>query len=332
MARSPGFDSNDLGFQREADFVAPFVWIGYQHYRPTEHFQNWNLGVNHWTPYSFGGEGYQKGVNVNGSFTLNSFWSGFAGAVRQSDGLSNTALRGGPMLRMDPSWGGWFGFSSDSRKQVQLEVQNNWRLSPETDSWTYGSRASLRWRPSSRASLAAGPFVNWTREDLQWVGRFDMDAPNYVFAELGQTTAGVTTRVDWTFSPTLSLQIHAEPFVSAGDYGDLRRITDSRADAYADRFAHVHVAANADGTSSADIDGDGTAETFRNPDFNFKQFRSNAVLRWEYRPGSVLFAVWSQGRDHFAQTGDFSVGGDLGTLFRQPGDNVFMVKLSYWIG
>ena len=141
-----------------------------------------------------------------------------------------------------------------------------------------------------------------------------------------------STRVDWTFSPTLSLQIHAEPFVSAGDYGDLRRIADPRADAYADRFAHVHAATNADGTTRADIDGDGTVETFRNPDFNFKQFRSNAVLRWEYRPGSVLFAVWSQGRDHFARTGDFSLGGNLGTLFRQPGEDVFMVKLSYWIG
>ena len=121
--------------------------------------------------------------------------------------------------------------------------------------------------------------------------------------------------------------------MSAGDYGDLRRITDARADAYANRFTDIEASAGSDGTVSADINGDGTAETFpNNPDFNFKQFRSNAVLRWEYRPGSVLFAVWSQGRDHFAQTGAFSLGDDLGTLFGQPGEDVFMVKLSYWIG
>ena len=332
MARSPGFDSNDLGFMRETDFVAPFVWVGYQRFRPTEHFQNWRLGANAWAPYSFGGEGYQKGVNLNGGFTLNNFWGGFAGVMRQSAGLSNTALRGGPMLRQDPSWGGWFGFQSDSRKQLQLEVQNNWQLSPAKHSWSYGSRASFRWRPSSRATLAAGPFVNWRQEDLQWVARFDTESPNYIFAELGQTTAGVTTRVDWTFSPTLSLQAYAQPFVSAGDYGNLRRITDPRAHAYADRFAHVEAAAGEDGTVTTDIDGDGTTETFPNPDFNFKQFRSNVVLRWEYLPGSVLFAVWSQGRDHFAPTGDFSLGEDLGALFGQPGEDVLMVKLSYWVG
>ena len=332
MARSPGFDSNDLGFMREADFVLPFAWVGYQRFRPAWHFQNWSVGVDTWAPYSFGGEGYRKGVNLNGNFTLNNFWSGFAGVMRQSAGFSYAALRGGPLLRQDPSWGGWFGFSSDSRKQLQAEVQNNWQLSPEAGSWTYGSRASLRWRPVSRASLSAGPFVNRRQEDLQWMGRFDLDGPNYIFAQLGQTTAGVTTRVDWTFSPNLSLQVYAEPFVSAGDYGDLRRITDPRADGYANRFADIEAATGSDGTVSADIDGDGTAETFPNPDFNFKQFRSNAVLRWEYRPGSVLFAVWSQGRNHFAQTGDFSLGEDLGDLFGQPGEDVFMVKLSYWIG
>ncbi len=332
LARSPGFDSNDLGFMREADFVAPFVWVGYQHFRPVGPFQNWNLNTNVWTPYSFGGEAYQKGGNVNGSFTLNSFWGGFAGVMRRSGGLSNTALRGGPMLRQEPSWGGWFGFWSDSRKALRLEVENNWGISPPTDSWNWGSRVSARWRPSSRATLSAGPFVNRRHEDLQWVGRFGLDSPMYIFAELGQTTVGVNTRVDWTFSPTLSLQVYAEPYVSAGDYGDLRRITDPRADAYADRFARVEAVAGDDGTISVDIDGDGTRERVPNPDFNFRQFRSNAVLRWEYRPGSVLFAVWSQGRNHFAQTGAFSLGDDLGALFGQPGDDVFMVKASYWIG
>jgi len=332
MARSPGFDSNDLGYMRETDFVIPFAWVGYERFRPTEHFQNWRLGVDGWAPYSFGGEGYQKGVNLNGGFTLNNFWGGFAGVMRQSEGLSNTALRGGPMLRQDPSWGGWFGFWTDSRKQLQVEVENNWRLSSATDSWTYGTRTSLRWRPSSRATLSAGPFVSWRREDLQWAGAYNVQASRYIFAELDQTTAGVATRIDWTFLPTLSLQLYAEPFVSAGDYGHLRRITNPRAEAYRDRFAHVEVVTGPDGKSRVDLDGDGTAEDARNLDFNFKQFRSNAVVRWEYRPGSELFAVWSQGRNHFGPNGDFSLGDDLGTLFRQRSDDVFMVKLSYWLG
>ena len=332
MARSPGFDSNDLGFMRESDFVSPFAWLGYNHYQSTEHLQRWNLNLNAWAPYSFGGEGFQKGLNISGSFTLSNFWGGHLGVMRNTEGLSNTALRGGAMLRRDPSWGGWLGFWSDSRKQLQFEVGNNWRMTPENGSWNYGADANLRWRPSSRATLSAGPFVNWRQEDFQWIGRFGLDDPNYLFGHLGQTTAGITARADWTFSPTLSLQLYAQPFVSAGDYEDFKRITDPRADAYTDRFATVGSSDGGDGRLSADIDGDGAAESFRNPDFNFKQFRSNVVLRWEYQPGSALFAVWSQGRDHYAQSGDFSFRDNLGTLLDQPGEDVFMLKLSYWIG
>ena len=332
MARSPGFEANDLGFMREADFAAPYVWAGYNRFRPSGPFQRWNLNVNAWTPYSFGGEPFRKGGNVNGSFTLKNFWGGFAGVMRQTGGYSNVALRGGPMLRQDPFWGGWFGFFSDSRKPLQIESGNNWQVTPETGSWSYGADMGLRWRPSSRATVSAGPFVNWRREDLQWVGRFNPEDPVYLFGRLAQTTAGITARADWTFSPSLSLQLYAQPFVSAGSYGDFKRVADPRARSYADRFAPVPTEAGENGTVRADIDGDGRTESYGVPDFNVKQFRSNLVLRWEYRPGSTLFAVWSQGRDHYARQGDFSFGSDLGTLLRQPGDDVFMLKASYWIG
>ena len=79
------------------------------------------------------------------------------------------------------------------------------------------------------------------------------------------------------------------------------------------------------------MDGDGEPESFDDPDFNSKQFRSNTVLRWEYSPGSRLFAVWSHGRRHFTSDGEFSLGDDIGTLFESPPENVFMIKLSHWV-
>ena len=331
MARSPGFDANDLGFMRESDFISPWLWAGYNHFKATERFQRWNLNVNAWDSYSFGGEHYNVGGNVSGSFTLKSFWGGYAGVRRNSGGLTNTALRGGPMLHRDGAWGGWFGFWSDSRKQLSFESNNQWEARPESGSWGFGTGASLRWRPSSRATVSAGPSINRRVEDLQWVRRFDMDTPHYLFGRLDQTTVGLTMRADWTFSPTLSLQLYAQPFVSAGDYGEFKRITDPRAPRYADRF--VAVTASGDGsTLEGDVDGDGTPDSFRNPDFNFKQFRSNAVLRWEYKPGSAIFLVWSQGRDHYDQTGDFSLGNNVGALLGEPSQDVFMIKASYWIG
>lgn len=342
VARSPGFDANDLGFMRESDFVNPWLWAGYSHYKPTERFQRWNLNVNTWDAYSFGGERFSMGGNVNGSFTLKNFWGGYAGVRHNSDGLTNTALRGGPMLRRDGAWGGWFGFWSDSRKQLSFQSNNQWEARPESGSWSFGTSASLRWRPSSRATVSAGPSVRWRAEDLQWVRRFDpdpsaddADAPlgaHYLFGRLDQTTVGLTVRADWTFSPTLSLQLYAQPFVSAGDYGRFKRITDPRAEHYANRFAAVATGGTESATLEGDVDGDGAPDSFRNPDFNFKQFRSNAVLRWEYKPGSAVFLVWSQGRNHYAQTGEFSLGDDVSALLGQPSQDVFMIKASYWIG
>ena len=223
--------------------------------------------MNAWAPYTLGGEASQKGGNINGSFTLNSFWGGYAGVARNTEGLSNTALRGGPLLRQDPSWNGWLGFWSDSRKPLRIETGNNWQVTPDNGSWSYGADASLRWRPSSRATVSAGPFVNWRRASAQWVGRFKPESPVYLFGRLAQTTAGITARTDWTFSPSLSLQLYAQPFVSAGAYDDFKRVVDSRARAYADRFTMVPAETAADGRIHADIDGDGAPDSFGNPDF-----------------------------------------------------------------
>ncbi len=118
--------------------------------------------------------------------------------------------------------------------------------------------------------------------------------------------------------------------MSAATYGEYKRVADPVAERYADRFQLLD--ARADGPDIvADVDGDGVEESFENPDFNFKQFRSNVVLRWEYKPGSALFVVWSQGRDHSVENGAFDFRGDMGDLFAVHPDNVFMVKLSYWM-
>ena len=327
-ARSPGFEANDLGFMRETDFISPFVWIGHNHYNASEHFQRWNLNLNAWSAYSFGGERYNLGGNVNGSFTLSNFWGGYMGVMRQAGGLSNSMLRGGPMFRRDPAWGGWFGLWSDSRKSVGLNLNNNWNWRPESGSWNANSSANVRWRPSSQANVSVGPFITLREEDMQWVRRLE---EGYVFGRLDQTTVGMTIRADWTFTPTLSLQLYGQPFVSAGRYGGFKTVANPVADRYGDRIRMLDVAA-VDGSIGADVDGDGSQESFSDPDFNVKQFRSNAVLRWEYRPGSALFLVWSQGRDHFSSNGEFDFTSNMGTLFGQRSEDVFLIKLSYWVG
>ncbi|MFC1791791.1 DUF5916 domain-containing protein, partial [Gemmatimonadota bacterium] len=200
----------------------------------------------------------------------------------------------------------------------------------ESESWSTMVAANLRWRPSGRADLSLGPFFSRNLNDLQWVRKFALDEDHFLFGRIDQKTLGLTGRLDFTFTPDLTLQVYAQPFVAAGAYSQFKQLGDPRAKRYEDRFVGVGASLD-DGSLLVDLDGDGETESFGNPDFNFKQFRSTMVLRWEYRPGSLLYVVWSQGRDHSGEMGQLNFGESLGDLFSQPGENVFMVKLSYWI-
>jgi hypothetical protein len=151
-----------------------------------------------------------------------------------------------------------------------------------------------------------------------------------VFGRMEQTTVGMTARVDVAVTSNLSLQLYGQPFVSSQSFDEFKQVADPRAPRYEDRFSAL--AATRDGNVyRADLNGDGTLESFGVPDFRVGQFRSNAVLRWEYRPGSALFVVWSQGRDDFTREGNFALDDGMRNLFDQAPENVLMVKLTYWL-
>jgi len=152
--------------------------------------------------------------------------------------------------------------------------------------------------------------------DSQWIENLAADAASgarahYVFGHLNQTTVAATLRVNYTITPTLSIQVYGQPFVSAGDYSSYKELVNGRAGRYEDRFAPYAYAGS--------------------PDFNYRSFRTTNVLRWEYRPGSTLFVVWQQGREDVSDRGDFRFPRDFGDIFRVSGHNVFMVKMSHWL-
>jgi hypothetical protein len=207
----------------------------------------------------------------------------------------------------------------------------NWNVRPESDSWGFFVGPNVSWRPSGRTTLSLGSSFNRNVDDRQWIRRVDAGGPVYLMGRLDQSTFGLTGRVDHAFTPTVSLQVYAQPFVSAGSYSAFKRVTDSRADAYADRFELVQAASGDDGRYHVAPAGGREGYSFRSPDFDFRQFRSNTVLRWEYRPGSALFLVWAQGRTFAGPEGDFNLGGNLRGLFDEPAQNVLMLKLSYWV-
>jgi hypothetical protein len=146
---------------------------------------------------------------------------------------------------------------------------------------------------------------------------------------------GITFRLDYTLTPDLSIQYYGQPFIASGKYSNYKRITHPHASHFNDRFDTFtgdRIAYNpTDGTLGFDEDGDGNADyTISKPNFNFREFRSNLVVRWEYRRGSTLFLVWSQGRSSFGNSGIFSYKNDMQDLFGVKAHNIFLIKFSYW--
>lgn len=184
---------------------------------------------------------------------------------------------------------------------------SNWNVGPEVNFKTAG-------RFSSAFS------VNWSHNitDNQWYGHYTLsDGNHYTFAHLDQSTTSATVRLNYTFTPTLSLQAYVQPFVSKGTYTDVRQLSSTpRAASYDARYAPFN-----------------DASVTSNPGgFNFKQYQSNVVFRWEYMPGSTLFVVWNEGRQGFdGIEGDKNFRGDVRDLMRLHPANTFLVKASYWL-
>ena len=333
--RSPGLELNDMGYLRSADRILQFVWVGYRILKPFSVFRRINFGFNQWKGWDFGGTNIFDGGNMHVSSQFKNYWRVGFGVNRQGESLFTSALRGGPMLRWPGGWSRWFNLHSDSRKRIRLSAS----LSKFTrDSGNSGSNSyhiGVTYNPTNALALSVAPFLRFSVNDLQYVETSDFgEEKRYIFARIDQKTLGITLRLSYSLTPDLSIQFYGQPFVSVGKYFDFKRITEPQAGEYRDRyhqFMDSEVNYDSDGESfDVDENQDGMIDySFENPNFDFLQFRSNLVIRWEYRPGSSVYLIWSQGRTDVFQTGDYSFMNGMRDLFDIPAHNVFLIKFSY---
>jgi hypothetical protein len=317
---SPGFETNDLGYLQRADFQNWSNWFSLNFNNATSLYNQASINFNEWNYWNTAGLLIERAVNTNQHVTLtNNIQLNPSVTVSQLPGtFSDRASRGGPAVRHSPVLNGGLNITGDDRKQV---IPSLYVSAGRTD---YGRggwaeiNPSADLRVSSRFHRNLGVDYNHNRDDTQWFGNFadSSGATHYTFAHLDQKTLTANLRFDFTATPNLTFQLYASPFVSKGDYSNIRELDDPRAKEFTQRYKPY---------------GDSTVLASQPAGFNVKQFRSNAVVRWEYRPGSTLFLVWTQarqGEDPFA--GSESFGGDYGKLFGLHADNTFLVKMSYW--
>jgi len=230
---------------------------------------------------------------------------------------------------------------SDSRRRHRLGLGAAYLWRPE-GSHTLTLSSSLTLNPGSNLRIELGPSIRLDRQTAQYV-QTEPDptavatfGSRYVFAELEQTEVALEGRIDWTFTPTLSLELYTQPLISANEYRDYKELRAPKTYDFAvyGRDQGI-IAPDETGGYTVDPDGAGPAAAFTvdEQSFNLRSFRANLVLRWEYRPGATLFLVWQQSRDETATgVGDFDLGRDLEHLRNEPADNLLAVKLSYWLG
>jgi hypothetical protein len=332
--RSPGFEANDLGFMRVADEVNQFGWISYVRRNPFWILNNWQLKANEWVDWDFGGTRLGRAVNVNTNGQLRGQQRFDLSVSREFENVSNTALRGGPSSCWPGSWEIQGSFRNDERRKLQVGV-GAWTLRRDEgsrDTWSLWTE--LGFQPTNSLRVSLNPSYESNDDHLQYVQTSATGGEaRYLFGRLGQETATLTFRIDLCLTPSLTIQHYGAPFVSAGGYGEFKRVTEPRADRYDDRF-HTFTGqeiASVDGGYEVDEDGNGEVDyTITNPDFNVREFNSNLVLRWEYDLGSTLYVVWSQGRADMIDNGRFSLGDDLDALFGSHAENVFLVKFNKW--
>lgn len=319
--RSAGFEINDFGFLQRADQQSWNTWAALRLNTPRGVYRSVNWNVNWWQFWTTNGTATERAFNTNAHVQLTNRWWVHAGGTLGQLGSTHCdfdCTRGGPAVRQDGYLAPWFGVEGDNRKKIQPFMWVNLFRGDHGHSWRANFSPQLSFRVSSRFSPSIGFDLTNRVNDIQPYGQLSdsLGTSQYTFARLRQTTASLNLRFDYTMTNTLSLQVYAAPFVTKGSYSNVRQLVNARAGAYDDRYAPF-----------AD-----TSVTNNPGGFNFKQFRSNVVLRWEYRPGSTLFLVWTQGRENFAgQQGTEGVGRNFRDLFDLRPDNTLLVKASYWL-
>ncbi|HEX2693802.1 MAG TPA: DUF5916 domain-containing protein [Gemmatimonadaceae bacterium] len=318
--RSPGFETNDLGFLRRADQTSWSTWAGWFDRKQRLFYNRFQWNNNWWQYWTTKGLPLEAAYNTNVHINFkNNFGWHMGGTIGQlGTTYDDRAARGGPAVRQDSYFAPWLSINGDDRKPVVPYASFSYFRGDAGRNWSWNASPELDFKAAGRFSSSLS--LNWSHNvsDNQWYGNFDdAGVTHYTFAHLDQTTTGVTARLNYTFTPNLSLQTYAQPFVSKGSYSNVRQLSaNPRAAAYDDRYAPY--------LNPAVTDNPGG--------FNFKALQSNVVLRWEYNPGSTLFVVWNQGRQGYDPLrGTNAFTGDVRDLFGLHPANTFLIKMSYWL-
>jgi hypothetical protein len=358
-----GYEINDLGFRTSMERLDGGARVAFQEVTPGTIFRNYSVSLSTfhnlshellegsltWDRIRWAQTSGRVGLEAN--FVFNNFWGIQAEVDYVPERMSRTLTRGGPRM-VSPAGAEWeLEFNTDNRQVLSIRPSVAFSQRSQGDGSTLDARVPIVWQPSSQVQVQVSPGYGVGSTGSQYV--FTSDAleyeptlgDRYLFSDLDQTGFSMETRLNWTVSPTLSLQLWAQPLLSSGNYVTYKQLSLPETfdfDVFEEGVFEEAVdgvmcvggrtCTDGEGTRYVDFDGNGAVDdSFQDQDFNVRSFRATAVLRWEYRPGSRLFFVWQRRQGERVNVGDFDFGRDLGAMFGAPGDDVFIIKADLWI-
>lgn len=333
--RSPQLEINDIGYVQNVDDIFQVIWVGFRYWEPTKLYRTVNINVNQWTGWNFGGESTYKGANVNLNLQLPNYWYFGGGINWNGENLSASELRGGPALKLPGGWNYWLNISTDGRKNLILGVNTSEYSGFSNSSTSRSMSLSLTYKPIKSLLLRVSPSYSYSKSELAYVTNVSTsNDTRYIRGHLDRQTWVMSLRLEYSINPDLSIQYYGRPYLTSGKYTDFKFITDSKAKKYTDRFTHYtsnqlsYDTANEEYLVDENTDGV-TDYSFSNRNFNYLNLQSNLIVRWEYRPGSTVYFVWTHGKVAYESLYSRSVNDDIDNLWDSHPHNIFLVKLSY---
>ena len=331
---SENFEVNDLAQLNGADGMLSNANIRWRETQPGRIFRSYYVDFNANTDTTLR-QVMQTG-RLRGTFNVTwlNYWTSSIQLSRDLATTSVSLTRGGPLMGRGPGWTTNINFGNRASNRTRISG-NLYHQTNDDGLDNRRIQGTFSIRPGPRYQLSVSPYYDRVTEPQQYIstlsgGRPDTYNSRYVFAFIDRSTMSMEYRLGLTLRPDLNLDIYAEPFAASGryyDYGELLAPGSRERLKYG--TSGTQLALNADGSQV--VTAGGTSFTLRNRDFNTLSFRSNVVLRWEWRAGSTLYVVWQQDKADTEILGTRVGVGDAFRSLSAPGANIFLIKTSFWI-
>ncbi len=330
--RSPGVDLNDVGYMRQADFIEQDITLRYQVNEPKGILRNYYVNLTQENGWSYGGEKLSNELDMHSYFSFSNLWSMHFLINRDFFNVDTRQLRGGPALRIDSRTGSEILLQTNSTKDIFIAGGIDVDFWDDNVSESYEYTFHARWQINNRLLLSSHTVLQNRIFNHQYVTQMVVNNKReFLVGKIDRNTVSTTLRMEYFITPELSLQYYANPYASIGKYSDYRIVNESQAKDPAKRYTSLAVLEG--GSSGLLVKPLGPeTESFEIPstDFNFQELRSNFVARWEFRPGSTMYFVWSNSRSNYENKYNNSLFDSFGGIFDVKPQNVFMLKFSYW--